>query len=132
MNLVLRRKPSNEKCTIGELYADGNMVCYTIEDVVREKKIPGQTAIFRGRYKVTVTFSKRFQRDLPLINDVPQFEGVRIHPGNTAEDTEGCILPGMSVGPDGSSVLESRFAFNKLFEMIKSAGEVWIDIRNAG
>lgn len=134
LELVLRRRPSGETCTIGELYANGNFACYILEDVVREVKIPGKSAIFQGRYQITITLSKRFGRMLPLLHEVQEFEGVRIHPGNTHLDTEGCLLPGMSVTPDGNSVLESRYAFNKLYKRIEEAlkvGEVWIDIRNA-
>ncbi len=135
MNLILRRRPSNDKCTIGELYRDGNMISYTLEDVVRDVKIFGETAIPQGRYKITITYSKHFDRYLPLLNDVPGYEGVRIHPGNTDKDTEGCVLPGMSIGPDGNSILESRFAFNKIYKVIEDSlnakEEVWLEIRNA-
>ena len=142
MNLVLRRKPSNDKCTIGELYAGGTFACYTLEDVVREIpgqpvyswKIKGQTAIPQGKYRVTETMSKRFERMLPLVNMVPGFEGIRIHPGNKAEDTEGCILPGMSVTPDEYAVLESRRAFQKVYDLIgaelSKGEEVYLDVRN--
>ena len=142
MNLVLRRRPSTEFATIGELYLEGNFLCFTLEDVVREIegqpvsawKVKGETAIPQGKYRVTITKSERFKRDLPLLNMVAGFEGVRIHPGNRAEDTEGCILPGMSIGPDGWSVVESRYAFNKVYGLIDSAlhdgDEVHIDVRN--
>ena len=143
MNLILRRRPSNENCTIGELYLDtGQFLVYTLEDVVREIpgvpvkvwKIAGKSAIPQGKYRVTLTLSKRFARTLPLLNMVEGFDGIRIHPGNVAADTEGCLLPGMSVTPDNDSVLESKFAFNKLYAMIDAASiareEVWIEIRN--
>ena len=141
--LILRRRPSTAKCTIGELYdGGGTFICYTLEDVVREIvdtpvltwKVKGQTAIPQGRYRVTITMSHRFKRMLPLLNKVPGFEGIRIHPGNTDADTEGCILPGMSVGPAEDSVLESRHAFKKVYDLIEAAlrgGEVHIDVRNA-
>ena len=144
MNLILRRRPSGYKCTIGEMYGnDGLLVCYTLEDVVREVigqpvmawKIKGETAIPQGRYRITLTNSKRFKRVLPLVNMVEGFEGIRIHPGNTDADTEGCILPGMSVSPDENSVLESRYAFAKVYKLIDTAlmagEEVWIDVRNS-
>lgn len=143
MNLVLRRRPPNERCTIGELYNDGLFLCFVLEDVVREMpglpveqwKVAGETAIPQGRYRVTITPSKRFKRDLPLLNMVPGFSGVRIHPGNTAADTEGCLLPGTRIDEDGESVLHSRIAFDRLYQLIDAelmAGEaVWIDVRNA-
>lgn len=83
---------------IGELTIDGVHQCFTLEDKVREKKIFGKTAIPPGRYEVTVSFSNHFQKKLPLLMNVPNFEGVRIHSGNTAKDTEGCILVGMTKG----------------------------------
>lgn len=141
MNLVLRRQTSSEHCTIGELYDEqGLFICWTLEDVVREMphvpvhewKVKGDTAIPQGRYSITITKSERFQKDLPLLNMVPGFAGIRIHPGNTHEDTEGCILPGEKVA--GESIVESRKAFGKLYGIIESAlqdgDEVWIDVRN--
>ena len=65
-----------------------------MEDTVREKKIAGKTAIPAGTYQVIVNRSPKFKRDLPLLLDVPNFEGIRIHRGNTAKDTSGCILVG--------------------------------------
>lgn len=101
---------------------DGAYECFTLEDVVREgPKVPGATAIPYGTYAVTITHSERFERDLPLVLDVPGFGGIRIHPGNTAADTEGCILVGRTKGP--TFVGESRAAFNALFPKIKEALE---------
>jgi hypothetical protein len=65
-----------------------------LEDTVREKKIAGKTAIPEGTYQVIVNRSPKFKRDLPLLLDVPNFEGIRIHRGNTVKDTSGCILVG--------------------------------------
>jgi len=141
MNLELQRRPSLAHCTIGDLSVDGVAQCFTLEDVVREKlgepvsawKIAGETAIPAGRYRITVTHSQRFNRDLPLLNDVPGFLGVRIHPGNTDADTEGCILVGSGV--EGEAITESRLAFGVLFEKIRDAvnrgEEAWIDVKNA-
>lgn len=131
MNLELIRKKSSEHSTIGELYIDGGFECFTLEDVVREVpgqpvetwKVKGKTAIPQGRYKVTITASVRFGRDLPLLNDVPGFSGVRIHTGNTSEDTEGCILVGSQLLPD--TVVESRKAFHDLFEKLQAALSAW-------
>ena len=100
---------------------DGATECFTLEDVVRSsgEKVAGKTAIPSGTYSVTITPSNRFKRDLPLVENVPGFEGIRIHPGNTAEDTEGCILVGRTRGT--TWVGESRAAFASLFEKIKEA-----------
>lgn len=142
MNLTLQRSTAGEGCTIGALLVDGLEGCFTCEDVVREIpgipvsawKVAGETAIPAGNYQVIITPSVRFKRELPLLVNVPGFAGVRIHPGNTAEDTEGCILVGTRVGVN--SVLESRIAFTALFERIKNAldnGELChIEIRNPG
>jgi hypothetical protein len=110
-------------CTIGELLVDGVHECWTLEDVVRPngEKVYGETAIPYGTYKVGITFSNRFQRDLPLLYDVPDFSGIRIHPGNTAADTHGCLLVGQH--KTSTSVTESRLAFDALFPKIRDAIE---------
>ena len=81
---------------------NGHFFCHTLEDRVRrlpaEKKIPGLTAIPAGTYRVTVSVSPKFGRYLPLVENVPYFSGIRIHRGNTASDTSGCILVGESAG----------------------------------
>lgn len=141
MELVLTRRASQNGATVGRLDVDDIHQCYICEDVIREVpgvpvaewKVPGQTAIPAGRYRVVITFSNRFQRELPLLLDVPGFTGIRIHPGNTNADTEGCLLPGLAVGDDGNSVVSSRAAFAVLMDKIRlglSGGEVWITIKN--
>ena len=117
----------NPQQTIGELYVDGAFECFTLEDAEREIegkpvaewKVAGATSIQKGSYDVVITFSNRFNRDLPLLENVPGFEGIRIHSGNTAADTEGCILVGR--GKTEKTVTESRAAFNALFAKIKQA-----------
>ena len=119
MKLRLERRPSAFGATIGELFVDSVPECFTCEDVVREVKIHGETAIPAGTYNVVITPSNRFKRDLPLLEDVPGFAGIRIHPGNTAADTEGCILPGRT--HTDRTVGESKAAFNALFAKIQQA-----------
>ena len=130
MDMKLTRVQRDHDVTIGEM-AVNKFTCWTCEDAVRPQKIPGQTAIPAGRYRVRTTFSNRFKRLLPLLDDVPGFTGVRIHPGNTAADTEGCILPGLVRLPKG--VGQSRDAFASIFDMIlaaEQAGEkIWIEIQ---
>ena len=129
MELTLKRTDFTEKSTIGELSIDGVFECFTLEDKVRETKIKNITAIPAGRYEVVITFSNRFQTPLPLLLNVPNFEGVRIHPGNTAENTEGCILVGQQKQVD--FIGASRAAFAPLFDRIKAASQVekvFIDI----
>lgn len=129
-DFVLRRVQLDDDVTIGELTIGGKHICWTCEDAEREVKIPGKTAIPRGRYKVVRTWSPRFQVTMPLLLDVPNFEGVRIHPGNDADDTEGCILPGLERRPKG--VGSSQAAYRELLkwlDTIEHQGlEAWIEI----
>src|SRR5574344_731366 len=94
MNIQLKRRYLGEGYTIGSLSIDGQYFCDTLEDAVRQVKVYGKTAIPYGRYNIILNVSPRFGRILPRLIDVPQFEGVLIHRGNTAEDTAGCILVG--------------------------------------
>lgn len=119
MELIITRRWYTEESTIGDLTIGGAHECYTLEDRVRARKVYGRTAIPAGRYVVTVSRSNRFRRDLPEILDVPGFTGVRIHPGNTSTDTEGCILVGAFRADDRLG--NSRVAFDKLFTKIDRA-----------
>lgn len=94
MNIQLKRRYLGESYTIGTFSIDGQYFCDTLEDVVRQVKVYGKTAIPYGRYNIILNVSPRFGRILPRLIDVPQFDGVLIHRGNTAEDTAGCILVG--------------------------------------
>lgn len=99
--LLIKRTDFTDTSTIGELYLDGKFVCYTLEDKDRKlenggKKIYGETAIPRGTYEVEITYSPKFERFLPLLINVPQFENIRLHNGRdivTEKDTHGCIIP---------------------------------------
>ena len=127
MKLKLCRLWPDAACTIGRLFVDGVPECVTLEDVVREVpgqpvaswKVFGKTAIPRGVYQVRISMSPHFGRELPELLDVPGFEGVRIHPGNTAADTEGCILVGTARAVD--SIAQSRIAFDALFPKLQAA-----------
>ena len=126
MKLHLKRLHKTDKSTIGELSIDGLFECYTLEDIERTVKIKGITAIPKGTYKVGISMSTRFKKELPILFDVPNFSGVRIHSGNVAEDTEGCILVGNSRSLD--FIGESRKAFNKLFAKMKLATAITLTI----
>lgn len=118
MNITVKRIFKGPKYTIGKLSIDGHYFCDTLEDTVRPAgvKIPGRTAIPAGKYQIEITESIRFNRLMPIIKDVPGFSGVRIHSGNTAEDTEGCILVGFNRVK--GKVLDSRKTFQKLFKIL--------------
>ena len=127
MELTLKRDILADGYTLGLLSVDGKHYCYTVEDMVREGvKIPGKTAIPYGRYKVIVNMSNRFKKLMPLLIDVPGFEGVRIHSGNTAEDTEGCIIVGRIRTEKG--VRDSREVAQQLTELLKAQPVVYITI----
>jgi len=117
-------------------FEDG-FVCQTLEDPVREDgKVYGDTAIPLGTYRVTITRSKRFNKLMPLLHNVPDFGGIRVHCGNNTDDTSGCILVGMGrnadADSDGLQLLDSRDAMDEVQPRIASAlarGEdVWLDI----
>ena len=131
VNLVLLRKWRGDDWTQGALYLNGVLECYTLEDTVREDgvKLPGRTAIPAGCYEIAITESPRFDKEmLPLLLDVPNFTWIRIHWGNTAKDTDGCILVG-AVRAKGA-VLSSRVAFDKLMTKLKGKSDIRITIIN--
>jgi hypothetical protein len=136
MELTLDRDTFTTRATTGMLAIDGTFECFTLEDAVRQDgvKIFGETAIPAGRYRADITRGPRFRRDLPLLINVAGFDGIRIHPGNTADDTLGCILVGRKRGKN--VVQESNLAFDPLFKRLKAAlarGEaIHIVIRNMG
>jgi len=126
MELLLKRTKKTDKSTIGELFVNGKFECFTLEDCEREVKIKGKTAIPKGTYKVGISMSNRFKKLLPILENVPNFEGVRIHTGNKPEDTEGCILVGLSKGTD--AVWNSRLAFERLFPKMQKAEKITLTI----
>ena len=130
MKLELIRKDFTEISTIGDLLIDGEFFCYTLEDAVRDKKINGVTAIPYGTYEVIINFSNRFQKPMPLLLNVPNFEGIRIHSLNTSDQTEGCIGIGFTKG--NNYIGQSRKAFNELMPVLQKAlknGKVFIEIK---
>ena len=131
--LLLQREPSDDQKTFGTLYIDDEYECETLEDVVRDAKIKGETAIPAGRYRITLENSPKFGPGTITVNDVPGFSGVRIHAGNTHKDTHGCPLVGQD--RDDAGLVRSRPALAALKPKIAAAlqddGEVWLEIRNA-
>ena len=148
MELVLKRIAKKKGYTIGKLYIKEDVLdeystgekltylCDTLEPQWRDyakgaRKIKGKSAIPEGRYPVVITYSPTFKKWLPLLVNVPRFSGIRIHAGNTAKDTQGCILVGRNqrVG----EVLESRKWLYELKQKIVEAKDrdeaVWITIK---
>lgn len=131
MKLSLQRDPSGDRATLGALRVNGSFRCFTLEDIVRERpgvsveqwKIPKQTAIPAGTYRVVIDFSEHFERDMMHVLDVPGFEGIRIHSGNTADDTDGCILVGQKVqhASNQSWIRESMAALMDLQPLVQAA-----------
>ena len=131
MEILVKRLYKTSAYTIGKMYIDRQYLCDTVEDCDRGlkqsmtsqqiavKKVYGQTAIPTGRYKVTLTFSNKFKRVLPLVNDVNGFAGIRIHAGNTADDSLGCIIVGENKIKGG--VVNSKVTLERL--MAKLIGQ---------
>ena len=121
MKLRLERFEFGDTFTIGKFYIDGVFHCFSLEDKVRQgEKVNGQTAIPNGTYSVVIDVSTRFGKQLPHILDVPNFTGVRIHPGNTSKDTEGCILLGQN-WTGGDFISNSKVAFDSFFKKLQEA-----------
>lgn len=141
MNIQLKRIAKKETYTIGKLYLDGVYFCDTIEDKdrglnqtmsindIKKKKVYGETATPTGTYKLVIDYSNRFKKNMAHILNVPGYEGIRIHTGNSAKDSLGCIIVGKNkvVG----KVVESRDTYNQLFPILQKAfkeGEIKITI----
>src|SRR3990167_2747497 len=144
MELVLHRVRFEDTHTIGQLYVDGSLFCFVLEDVVREVegqpvekwKIHGETAIPQGKYRLTLSNSPRFGPDTMTIQSVPGFSGIRIHAGNTPDDTEGCPILGYKLDKNNMIAFgTTRSAVADLKERVKRAirtldEQVWITISN--
>ena len=137
MILTLKRIALKETYTIGRLYIDGVYYCDTLEDKVidldrsgkfegDEVKVYRETAIPYGKYKVSLRRSPKFKRDLPYLHDVPHFEGILIHRGNTNKDTWGCILVGEN--KEVGMVLNSKGYENALVKRMRKEREITIEI----
>ena len=139
MKLTLKRIARKNAYTIGRLFVDGVYFCDTIEDCdrgltdqmtedeIKRKKVYGETAIPTGTYKVILNYSPKYKKTMPLLLNVKGFSGIRIHSGNYATDSLGCIIVGLNkkVG----MVVESRATYNKLFDILRSAKGIEIEIK---
>lgn len=131
MRIDLHRKWLKKGYSIGVVSVNGKRICESLEDedrgltstmsvdeILRRKK-KGQTAIPTGRYRVLWTYSPRFKKMMPLVDGVPGYAGIRIHAGNKAKDTEGCLLLGRNT--EVGAVTNSRYWTGKVCAMIEKA-----------
>ena len=133
MNIILNRIAKKAKYTIGKLYINDKYFCDTLEDTDRgltqsmteqqigSKKVYGETAIPTGTYRIIISYSNKFKKQMPLLLNVPGFAGIRIHSGNTEKDSLGCILVGKNKAV--GKVLESRDTYNKLFSILQEVNK---------
>ena len=139
MRLTLIRIANRPTYCIGKLYIDGVYFCDTIEDTDRglkdemsleeilSNKVKGETAIPSGIYQVTITYSPKYKKNMPLINNVKGYSGIRIHSGNTSKDTEGCLIVGKN--KEVGKVLDSRVTYNALYKrLVQTKDRIIIDI----
>jgi len=133
MRIKVERFALKKTYTVSRMLIDGEQFCDVLEDTVRKDgvKVWGETAIPEGVYKMRLSFSQRFQRILPEILNVPNFTGIRIHGGNTAEDSHGCLLLG--INEVKGKVLKSQIMLAKLIVMLQNTGlsEFEIEITNS-
>lgn len=133
MNITLNRIAKKAKYTIGKLYINDQYFCDTLEDTDRgltqsmteqqigSKKVYGETAIPTGTYRIIISYSNKFKKQMPLLLNVPGFAGIRIHSGNTEKDSLGCILVGKNKAV--GKVLESRDTYSKLFSILQESNK---------
>lgn len=130
MKLRLERLWPKKDYTVGRLYVDDRLFCNTLEDRIvdknkngvfdgDEKKVYGESAIPYGTYKIIYNWSPKFGRNLPRLLNVPHFEGILIHPGNTAADSAGCILVGKNT--EVGRLTNSRYISDELNKLINEA-----------
>jgi len=134
MDIMVDRFVSDEDTTISSVFVDGRFMCFGLEDEYRENKVSGETRIAAGRYAIKVRaeggFHQRYSRKFPQfhqgmlhVRDVPEFEYILIHIGNTDENTDGCLLLGeqavTSIGD--MRVNQSRVAYERLYQHVIGA-----------
>ena len=131
MELRLERKYRSNNYCIDKLYINGKYFSDALEDPdrgltdsmnleeIKRIKVKGDTCIPYGTYNVTITYSPRFKKNLPLINNVKGFDGIRIHSGNTPQDTEGCLLLGLNKVK--GRVVDSKVTVNKFIDIVQEA-----------
>lgn len=128
MKLELKRLYFKDTYTIGKLYVDGDYFSDVLEDKHRPdgEKVYGETCIPEGRYDVITNYSTRFKKVMPLLLNVPNFDGIRIHSGNTSVDTSGCILVGYN--KIKGMVVNSRLCYDNLMSILEEETHISITI----
>ena len=138
MRLTLKRISKQPTYTIGRLYINNVYFCDTLEDTdrglsqdmtieeIKRIKVQDETAIPTGEYQVVLSKSPRFKKVLPEILDVPGYTGVRIHSGNTANDSSGCLLVGENKVK--GKVINSRNTLQKLMQVLQSENNITLTI----
>lgn len=144
MKILVDRKWKKDTYTIGNLYVNGKLFCNTLEDkdrgikqtdslaYIKSKKIYGETAIPTGKYVVTMNVTSPKYASvkwywnlckglMPRLLNVPGFDGILIHPGNTALDSYGCILVGKNTVK--GKITQSKDTFAKLYKELKAAAD---------
>ena len=138
MEILIERAYKKADYTIGRFFINGERICETLEDTdrglrldmsevdIRKKKVWGKTAIPTGRYVVGFTYSPKFSQHsyakggkIPVIYGVKGFDAIRIHSGNKASDSEGCILLGRNTAV--GQVLQSVKTCEKVFGILYDA-----------
>jgi len=129
MLIEVVREKYLEHVTMGKMFVDGVFYAFTLEDKVREVKVWGETAIPTGTYSVFVRYSNRFKKELVAVKDVPKFDGVLIHGGNTDKDTHGCILIGEMRDLKVGTIYKCGDVVAKITELVRKNPDSTIVVR---
>jgi hypothetical protein len=123
MKILVERFDSGSNDTLGRVYIDGVLKCFSIEDEKRTVKVRGETRIPAGTYKVCFYDSPSHGKKSLMIKDVPGFSYILIHTGNTEDDTFGCLIVGKRIGTlnNKRAVLDSKTAFKEIYSLIAPA-----------
>lgn len=146
MEILVERYSSGANDTLSNVYIDGVKECVAIEDEFRSVKVKGETRVDDGRYKLALRwspkFSSEYNHEMIWVTDVPKFEYILVHWGNTDLDSDGCLIVGSYVGKlkvkltERRAVLSSRKAYlkfyNKVAPAIKRGEDCWIEYKTIG
>lgn len=148
MELVITRYSQTNESTLGIMTVDGKFFCYTLEDAVRTIKVPKKTAIPAGKYKLKIRkelspLTQRYRDRYGFfkyhieIDNIPNFDFVYLHVGNTVEDTDGCVLLGLtstsnilSTGFIGSSAKAFELFYTRVYPLLDKGEEITLEIKS--